>query len=69
MARRRWTYPAEASLNVAVNLPRGGYEQHALRIVKLLRDHGYESYPMTGEYVLKLADQIRSQTDQTGEAA
>ena len=54
----------DASVFIAVNVPASNpkeYEAHANRTVRLLRNAGYETNAMTGEFILRMADNIRSE--------
>lgn len=45
---------------IAVKLPDKGFEMHLKRIEKQLDNMGYVAVPMTGEYILEVADRIRA---------
>lgn len=54
----------EVSATFVVNLPELGYEAHVKRCQTLLQQGGYKAMPMTGEYVLQMAEDIRQQLAQ-----
>lgn len=64
MARERKKLRADASVFIAVNVPARDdkeYEAHANRAVRAVRYLGYEAHAMTSEFVLQMADNIRSE--------
>jgi hypothetical protein len=67
MARPR--IAEEVSATFVVNLPELGYEAHVKRIQTLLGHHGYRATAMTGELILKFADQITSEMTDREQAA
>jgi hypothetical protein len=53
----------EQSATFVVNLPELGYKGHVERIVRLLQTYGYRAIPMSGEFVLEMAADVRRQLD------
>lgn len=51
----------EQSATFVVNLPEDGFEAHVKRIQTLLGWHGYRAIPMTKDYVLQMAEQVRDE--------
>lgn len=51
----------ELSATLVVNLPELGYDSHVKRLVTVLGQHGYRAIPMTGQHVLDMAEQIKSE--------
>lgn len=51
----------EQSATFVVNLPELGFEGHVHRIQRLLETFGYRAIPMTGDYVLQMAEQVRAE--------
>jgi hypothetical protein len=58
----------EQSATFVVNLPELGFEGHVKRIQRLLQTWGYRAMPMTHEYVLQMADDVRRQLADAEEA-
>jgi hypothetical protein len=51
----------EQSATFVVNLPELGFEAHVKRIATVLSHHGYRAIPMSNDFVLQMAEQVRAE--------
>lgn len=58
----------EQSATFVVNLPELGFEGHVSRIKTLLSWHGYRAIPMSKDYVLQMAEQVKQEIAEANEA-